>query len=479
MLPRSRRFGSYYCTVLALLFVLPYYNPIPWDKIVPFRTSSEPDVIYRRPGRAPPVGVALVPDPLVGAEEPPKPNSAPRPVVPEEALPDFEDDPVSDSGYQRPSSASSANAASLEDKLAVVEQLMLADGDGLNQPAGHNRKALEDLTRCIYDHQCPKQPKLVIIASDPIHKSALSGPHHNRLRAILQALDDLKIFYVFSPKDIGWAESVHALFAEQTKLVLFDKPDLRACLDDTFNCVRSDENPTGIPAWKMVAWAEGGDGDAPSPFGHAWTFTYEQTWGGQSFVGFSFPDTCKQIVPFVDPTQREDRAPEFFEKVGAETGTGFVASLHPTIGRLKDYPNTVGHKAVPDNLVELGDLNERKVLTEMSKSRLLVGLWDPRFEDVVLEALCLGVPFLNPIHQWNKNEPTDRRGWVTQNMELNWLGPPRVMRALANPIETAGYIPPHLTHAALMQRVEALVDRDWQQEAKNIAAKQGITGFAF
>ncbi|KAJ7069938.1 hypothetical protein C8F01DRAFT_537312 [Mycena amicta] len=483
----------------------------------PLKTPSPLSVVedtYYWPDSNPP----NLPDSMVGAEEPPKDDGTFIPSIPPgafhaevglhtpisfEATIDGPDSALSSSTSQR-------LAVSLDDRLAAVDKLLQTHNDDSRPPAGHNRRALQHLAQCIYDPYCARKPQLVILVSDPFHKASLAAIRHNRKRTILHALDGLNVSYIFSPKDIGWAQSVHAVFPDEVKIVLFDRPDLRSCLDDTLSCVRSTQNPTGIPAYKMMSWQEDALGDAPSPFGHAWTLTAEETYDGRSFVGFSFSETCRQNAPYIEPADRLDQVfilatletyfwpnhnvwpPEYFEQVGEETKAQFVASLHDTVGRLKDYPKTIGIQAVPNNLVELGMLSEMAVLENMGRSRALLGLWDPRFEDVVLEALCLGVPFLNPIHQWDKRNPSNRQNWVTQNMELNFLHPPYVYnifaddyagfkKAIVNAMETPikGFIPPHLTDAALRKRLSELLERDWKSEAQKVAAKKGITEFLF
>ncbi len=42
------------------------------------------------------------------------------------------------------------------------------------------------------------------------------------------------------------------------------------------------------------------------------------------------------------------------------------------------------------------------------------------------EALCLGVPFINPILHWDENHPEDREGWDSMHGLLKLLDPPYV-----------------------------------------------------
>ncbi|KAJ6557273.1 hypothetical protein DFH09DRAFT_1280031 [Mycena vulgaris] len=368
---------------------------------------------------------------------------------------------------------------------AAVQQLIqtFSAKEGLE----HNRKALLDTTRCMYDTHCTPRPRLVILVSAEIR---------NEEGAILRVFDRLDVSYIHSPGDVQWAKSVYALFSSQVKAVIFDRNDLKACFKDISGCLRSPQNLQGFPAWKMFSWNQVPDEEPASPLGYAWTLAAEKFPNGETYLGFSLEKTCRSTTPYVDPEERLNRAfimagletylfrkhnlwpPEYFEDAGKETGAQFVAGLDPVDGRLILYPETEGIKSVPSNLVELGKLSEKGVLQEMSKSKLLVGLWDPRELPLVFEALCLGVPVLNPIRSWDSADPSNRNRWLSQNTALNELDPPYVYNvfagdypafkkaiadAMTHPIEI--YIPEHMTEAAVEKRVTAFLDRDWRAEA--------------
>ncbi|KAF7299160.1 hypothetical protein MIND_00864600 [Mycena indigotica] len=528
---RGRRFGFYVVGVTFILF-LSYCNPIPWQKLGHFRhplQASLHSYSSKRPSKHSPAyedlevykwpepNTATFPDQMVGAEEfdDALDNTITNPAMPPES---------SDAPFRHVTSGNTVKLTSdlrLKDKLAAVDELLQSKG---GPPIGHNRNALRELTHCIYEEKCVHKPQLVIVVSDVYYKayllkpSGLPSPPHT----VLAAFDRLNVSYVFSPKDIGWARNVHMAFPDQVKLVLFDRSDLRSCLDVTSSCVRTVQNPTGIPAFKMFTWENEATEEAVSPFGYPWTLTARQAYAGESFVGFSIPDSCRKEVPYVPPADRFDRVwilatvetffwkthnvfpPEYFEKLGDETKVRFFTQLHPTEGRLKDYPQLSDTHTVPKNLVDVGQQThldsvdegendfEARALEYMSKSRLLLGLWDPRFELTVLQALCVGVPFLNPIHQWDASNATNRELWVTQNPELNVLDPPYVYhvfphdyaafkKAILDAMETpiASYIPPHLTEAALTKRLSELLERDWKAEAEKVATTEASQDFLF
>lgn len=55
-----------------------------------------------------------------------------------------------------------------------------------------------------------------------------------------------------------------------------------------------------------------------------------------------------------------------------------------------------------------------------------IGLGWPAYSPSPFDALCVGVPFINPIQYVNLEHPDDRKGWRTQNDALLALDPPYV-----------------------------------------------------
>ncbi|KAJ7651985.1 hypothetical protein DFH06DRAFT_538320 [Mycena polygramma] len=323
-----------------------------------------------------------------------------------------------------------------EESMMDGVELLLEITSGDQSKREHNRNTLRGMVECMHNTHCERDLKLVILGS------ADFGSASGNERSILGAFDNLNVSYIYSARDTVFAHGVHALFPSYTRAVIFDPHDLTACVKNTRGCLRSPENQDGIPLWKLFSWTQLPHDQPASPLGFAWTLTGEVFPRGETFVGFSVERSCRDI-PYVEPTERLDRAfilanletyfygprhnnwpPKYFEDSGAETGVQFVASLDPEDARLASYPEIEGEHHVPSNLVEIGWLPPSRVLEEISKSRLFIGLWDPREQPVVYEALCLGVPFLNPIRYWDANNPNDTSKWVTQITGLSDLGPP-------------------------------------------------------
>ena len=66
--------------------------------------------------------------------------------------------------------------------------------------------------------------------------------------------------------------------------------------------------------------------------------------------------------------------------------------------------------------------------------------------------LCMGVPFVNPIQQWDAQHPEDREAWMTQHDGLKYENPPHVYNVHAN--DVAGF------WAAVKQAMETGIEGD-------------------
>lgn len=66
---------------------------------------------------------------------------------------------------------------------------------------------------------------------------------------------------------------------------------------------------------------------------------------------------------------------------------------------------------------------ERLAFQEVvASSRVLLGIGLPGLSPTPYEALCLGVPFINPVEQWDKRDPEDRSKWKAQHDGLLYAG---------------------------------------------------------
>lgn len=236
--------------------------------------------------------------------------------------------------------------------------------------------------------------------------------------------------FVFAP-NLQRAVQLYETVEELVVAFIADPYAARDCFRETEYCALSDKNPYGIPVWKTFSlqfWSH-----ADSELGPAWTLNPEDyQLGGHypnTYIGYSIESSC-QSTPFVAESERENRAyiltkyllnfvpgprrawpSDFFEAASNATGIKFVAGID---GRA--VPEATPEP--PAGLIDLGFMSRPQFLENISKSRMLIGMGNPvvyvtrvfifSCADVLLlyfrsptpyEALCLGVPFINPIMQ--------------------------------------------------------------------------------
>lgn len=217
------------------------------------------------------------------------------------------------------------------------------------------------------------------------------------------------------------------------KAIIVENEDAYKCFEDKENCVLSETNPDGIPAWKLFSfffWPM-----QQNPLGSLWTLNPEKytaehpDWDNNTYIGYSVEDAC-QAQRFIPHHERKAQAyvmtkrlafftpgpdlawpPDFYESASQVTGIKFVVGAadddheHPT-------------PQLPTGLVNYGQMSQPEFLDHVSHSQVLVGLGNPatfvspsqaakqQWADfscgrspTPYDALCLGVPFINPILQ--------------------------------------------------------------------------------
>jgi hypothetical protein len=162
--------------------------------------------------------------------------------------------------------------------------------------------------------------------------------------------------------------------------------------------------------------------------------------------------------------------------------------------------------ALPGGITNLGLLPMETFFSEISRSRVLVGISQPFHSPSPYDALCFGVPFINPVIDWDRRHPENRAKWRVQQVGLRMLEPPYVyhvkrgdvegfwkaiQHAIERPIDrsvlifvfpirslmtVSRYIPPHMTLEQLKQRVGSIIERDWKSEAENVLTQMKVDG---
>jgi len=140
-------------------------------------------------------------------------------------------------------------------------------------------------------------------------------------------------------------------------------------------------------------------------------------------------------------------------------------------------------------MVNHGIMPQPVFLDTLSRSRVLVGVGSPLISPTPYDALCLGTPFINPIVDWDRNDPHDRTKWTTQHGTLKFYDPPYVYNvfkddadgfvkaiknAKANPIDR--YVLEDMSMSAVKARLQAILETDWKSEAAELLAQRKVMG---
>lgn len=215
---------------------------------------------------------------------------------------------------------------------------------------------------------------------------------------------------------------MNSILSSRVRGIILNDNVVFECFEDTKTCVKSRENPGGIPIWKVFTfhfWA-----DANHPLGPKWTLApedYKSVFGdkGNTYLGYSVEPSCltQEFIPHADRPRGQvyamakrlsyfaaqpDRAwpPSFYtmarKKVQTPGGLHFVIGAANDTDFANQYGVTIPHLPAED-VHNLGLLDRTRFMAEVAKSRVLVGVGRPALSPTPYQALCLGVPFINPI----------------------------------------------------------------------------------
>lgn len=194
------------------------------------------------------------------------------------------------------------------------------------------------------------------------------------------------------------------------------------------------------------------DSSMPHPLGKPWTLAPYNYTSGNTFLGYSVNRTCS-LQPFIPHDKRNNQVFILAKKLSyffsdryewpnidysqppamaSVKNVTFVAAVRNDTDpsdRNRDSPK------LPKGIVALNDqpLPADEFFLAVASSKLLLGLGFPRLSPSPYDALCLGVPFLNPVRHWDKANPENRTAWYTQHDGLKYQPEPYVYHVLKHP----------------------------------------------
>jgi len=300
----------------------------------------------------------------------------------------------------------------------------------------------------------------------------------------------------------------YQLFPDLVKVVIRQRAG--ECHNDV-NCVKSATNPRGIPAWKIFDFeffASKGDHFHASELKGKWILSANPLPNPDDdeiqYIGYAIEDECSQ-VPVIPLAERTNHVwmlmkqiryvyddvfawnRSFFALAAHELGhdLSFVGAWQLDQHYLEWDPSPDADGPMPDiedrahGVLNFGKLGPEEFEREVGRSRAMVGVGNPWWSPSPYHALCQGVPFINPILNWDRQDPWNRTSWWrSQHPTLQHLDPPYVYNVhagnytgfvdavrQASTTEIPRFIPEHMTELAVRERVRNLMEHDWRSDA--------------
>ncbi|KAF8882177.1 hypothetical protein CPB84DRAFT_1791109 [Gymnopilus junonius] len=371
-----------------------------------------------------------------------------------------------------------------------------------------NAQTLRELHACMAISNCgPNQKKVALLAAHWFEEATVRGWRGGEGiwgLSVYKGLRDLG-YTTFFANSFEEALQQYRMFPDLVKVVIRNKAG--ECHSDA-KCVKGPRNPSGIPAWKIFDFeffASYGGHFQASLLKGKWIlsanpdprFVNEEDSPIQ-YIGYSVEEDChtgpvirlsdranqvwmlmKQLTYVYNDKFAWNRS--YFSLVSKELDINFVGGWQinqhyqwePDVkGQMSDIEDR------EHRVTNLGRLNSSQFAQNVAISKVMVGVGSPWWSPSPYNALCQGVPFINPILKWDRNEPWERSSWYTQHPSLNRFEPPYVYHVhagdwsgfvaaikAASRTEIPSFIPNHMSLEAIRDRLTKLMETDWRAQA--------------
>ncbi|KAJ8480912.1 hypothetical protein ONZ45_g15485 [Pleurotus djamor] len=301
-----------------------------------------------------------------------------------------------------------------------------------------NSKVMQALFTCIAEDNCAQNQTSIVLLSSPHFKDTIAGHVSGEdiwAMSILLSLRELGYTTIYAPRNYELART-YRQYPHLVKAILIESSDANKCFEDS-KCTKTSSHPLGIPAWKMFSFHFWTGGD--HPLGNPWTLSPENypllnpsNSAHNFYLGYSIERTC-MAMPFTPPKDRPMQAYVLSKQTSYLSHENFAwsnMSFDPPPFPLQIVSgmrnNTDSSVAIPEGWNNLGRLDKTQFYHQLELSRVLIGIGSPYLSPSPYDALCMGVPFVNPILNWDKDRPDDRSRWHTQHDGLKYEDPPYV-----------------------------------------------------
>ncbi|KAJ6595853.1 hypothetical protein DFH09DRAFT_1244474 [Mycena vulgaris] len=349
---------------------------------------------------------------------------------------------------------------------------------------------MQALFRCLETSNCGQNQTKIVLLGYGAFLNEVEESHEGGeviwARSTVRALENLGYTFIYTPNNERSLQLYH-VFRGLIKALFIEEQETNACFKDP-NCILSPHNPSGIPVWKMFSfnWWTGPVG----PLANNWTLNPEdyrlegKGYAPNNYLGYSVEPGCS-ARPFISHAARKRQAyvlakemhyfspeirawdPEFYESAHKVANVDFVSGVRgePTA----DFP---------PRLKNIGYMSPNAFYDQLSRSLVLVGVGFPLTSPTPYDALCYGVPFINPVMEWDAAEPENRDKWSVQHGMIKHLNPPYVYHvfkgdhdgfvkavkdAVSHPIES--YVLERMKMHSIEQRLRRILETDWEEKA--------------
>ncbi|KAJ6561709.1 hypothetical protein B0H19DRAFT_1142381 [Mycena capillaripes] len=362
-----------------------------------------------------------------------------------------------------------------------------------------NDCTIASIFQCVEQGNCSQnQTKVVILNAKPF-RAMLRGDSGGEViwaNSTVIAMRRLGYSFLYSSSKERTSQ-LYFMFGPLVSAILVDVSDANACFHDQ-DCVLMEHQPHGIPAWKIFSFHFWGSPE--NPLGEKWTLSPERAASGRNtYLGYSIEPQCARQAFIPHELRRQQAyvlskdagffnssnyayAADFFDAASDAAGVHFLAGVRNRV--LPDF--------FPNSITNVGFMPQTEFYAKLAESRVLVGIGNPWLltgsiisSPTPYDALCLGVPFINPIMSWDAKNPSNRTRWNSQHNTLKELDPPyvynvfrndkdgfvnAVVEAASHPIES--FVLGDMRMSAVEERLAAIVDTDWKAEAAKLLAER-------
>ncbi|KAF5315258.1 hypothetical protein D9619_006957 [Psilocybe cf. subviscida] len=366
-----------------------------------------------------------------------------------------------------------------------------------------NSKAMHTLLTCMSTETCSENQTSIVLLSSFHFANSISGHVSGEdiwAASVLLALRQMGYTPIFATNNDQLART-YRQYPDLIKIVILEGASADECFRDG-KCIKTANHPLGIPAWKMFSfhfW-----GGSSNPLGNAWTLSPEnyaitapQSHSEENiYLGYSIESTCMKN-PVMESEDRPRQAyilakmtRYLFNKDYAWPGVQYDQPPFEVdfLAGFASHDEPEG-SSLPKGIKDLGRLNKTTFYRHVGESKALVGVGNPFLSPSPYDALCMGVPFINPILSWDRDDPENRTKWASQHDTLKFQDPPYVYNvrkndtqgfweALGNAMDTPieRYIVPEMTMEALKYRVGKLVEGNWKEKAERLLEERKASG---